>query len=111
MCTDWPPAAAARPEAAWAPGSIPQMHSARRWNVRQVKQVDFSRIGRTGENAAAMAHATRTTRLRMAHDGSMRFWERVFSLFFFFFSAAGTERQACRVTVVLGGETLSILER
>jgi hypothetical protein len=63
-----------------------------------VTQVDFSRFGRTGKNAAtAMAHATRT-RLRMAHDGSMRFWERagVFSLFFF--SAAGTERQACRVT-------------
>jgi hypothetical protein len=61
--------------------------------VRQVKQVDFSRIGRTGKNAAtAMAHATRTTRLRMAHDGSMRFREWVFSLFFF--SAVGTERQA-----------------
>jgi hypothetical protein len=39
-----------------------------------------------------LAHATRTTRLRMAHDGSMRFREWVFSLFFF--SAVGTERQA-----------------
>ena len=45
---------------------------------------------RTGKNTAtAMAHATRTTRLRMTHDGSMRFLERAeaFSLFFFFFSA------------------------
>jgi hypothetical protein len=98
---------------AWAPGSSPQVHSARRWNVRQVKQVDFSRIGRTGKNAAtAMTHATRTTRLRMTHDGSMRFWERagVFSLFFFF-SAAGTERQACRVTVVLGADLVQQMRR
>jgi hypothetical protein len=73
--------------------------------------VDFSRIGRTGKNAAtAMTHATRTTRLRMTHDGSMRFWERagVFSLFFFF-SASGTERvrPVASPSSLLGEETLS----
>ena len=59
------------------------------------RQVNFAGLWRTGKNTAtAMAHATRTTRLRMAHDGSMRLRERagVFSLFFF--SAVGTERQA-----------------
>jgi hypothetical protein len=53
--------------------------------------VNFAGLWRTGKNtAAAMAHATSTTRLRMTHDGSMRFLERAeaFSLFFFFFFSA-----------------------
>ena len=53
--------------------------------------MNFAGLWRTGKNtAAAMAHATSTTRLRMTHDGSMRFLERAeaFSLFFFFFFSA-----------------------
>ena len=57
--------------------------------VRQGEAGEYFEARRTGKSAAtAMAHATRTTRLRMAHGGSMRFLERAedLSLFFFFFS-------------------------
>jgi hypothetical protein len=80
--------------------------------------VNFAGLWRTGKNTAtAMAHATRTTRLRMTHDGSMRFLERAeaFSLFFFFFSAESAsarqrmrlaQRSSCRLACWLGGIVL-----
>ena len=64
--------------------------------------MNFAGLWRTGKNTAtAMAHATSTTRLRMTHDGSMRFLERAeaFSLFFFFFSAeSASARQRMRLS-------------
>jgi hypothetical protein len=105
VCTDWPPAAAARPAAAWAPGSSPQVHSARRWNVRQVKQVDSRGSGAPGKTQppwrtrrGRRGCAWRTTGACGSGSGSS-LSSSSSSL------AAGTERQACRVTVVLGGET------
>jgi hypothetical protein len=62
------------------------------------RQVNFAGLRRTGKNTAtAMAHATRTTRLRMTHDGSMRFLERAeaFSLFFFFSAQSVSPSTSC----------------
>jgi hypothetical protein len=115
VCTDRQPAAAARPAAAWAPGCRPQLAALFYAPppppvecASGSRQVNFAGL-RTGKNTAtAMAHATRTTRLRMAHDGSMRFLERAeaFSLFFFFFfsaeSASARQRSAsCRMACAL----------
>ena len=79
VCMDRQLGSAARPTAARAPACRPQLAAPTDWwKVRQVSGGEFGRARwRTGKFAAATTeHATRTTRLRMARDGSMWFWER-----------------------------------
>jgi hypothetical protein len=79
VCMDRQLGSAARPTAARAPACRPQLAAPTDWwKVRQVSGGEFGRARwRTGKFAAAATeHATRTTRLRMARDGSIGFWER-----------------------------------